>query len=104
MAISWGSVDRIILNLTIPLGRILDGLRRSFTGWLVKNPDQEHGLVILLQTILTYLLHDQLQDLWQRLCRVFRQQLLQTGQSKFLVPIIGHFRYAVGEHQEQVAF
>jgi hypothetical protein len=51
----------------------------------VANSGQEHGLVILLQTMLTNLLHDPLPDLGQGLCGVLRQQLLQAGQSKFLV-------------------
>ena len=58
---------------------------------LVAHSDQKHGLVILLQTMLTYLLHDPLPDVGQGLCGVLRQQLLQVRQSKFLVSIVGHF-------------
>jgi hypothetical protein len=55
------------------------------------NSDQKQGLVILLQTVLVYLLHDQLPNVLQGLCRVLRQQLFKTGQSKLFVPHVGYF-------------
>ena len=45
------------------------------TSALMTNSDQKQGLVILLQTVLVYLLHDQLPNVRQGLCGVFRQQL-----------------------------
>lgn len=65
--------------------------RGKQTFGLMLNSDEKHGLVVLLQTMLTYLLHDPLPDLAQGLCRVLRQQLLQAGQSEFLVSIVGYF-------------
>ena len=67
------------------------------------NSDQKQGLVILLQTVLACLLHDQLPDMRQGLCCVLRKQLFQAGQSKLFALLIGHFLYAVGQHQEQIA-
>ena len=58
---------------------------------LMANSDQEQGLVILLQTVLVYLLHDQLPNVRQGLCGVLRQQLFQAGQSKLFVPLVGYF-------------
>ena len=67
------------------------------------NSDQKQGLVILLQAVLTYLLHDQLPNVRQGLYGVLRQQLFQASQSKLFVALVGYFRNAVRQHQEQIA-
>jgi hypothetical protein len=69
----------------------------------VQHAQQEQTLVILLQTILSHLAHDEIQNLRQCSGSVLREQLLQAGQAKFFITGIGHFRYAVGNHQEEIA-
>jgi hypothetical protein len=69
----------------------------------VQHAQQEQTLVILLRTILSDLAHDEIPNLRQGSGSVLCKQLLQAGQSKFLIFGIGHFRYAVGNHQEEIA-
>jgi hypothetical protein len=69
----------------------------------VQHAQQERTLVILLQTILSHLTHDEIRNLGQGSGSVLCQQLLQAGQAKFFISGIGHFRYAVGNHQEEIA-
>jgi len=68
------------------------------------NSDQKQGLVILLQTVLVYLLDDQLPNVRQGLCGVFGQQLFYASQSKLFVPLVGYLRYAIRQHHEQIAW
>jgi hypothetical protein len=86
--------------------RPLSGSAKPRVGWGPgpSNSDQKQSLVILLRTVLTYLLQDQLTNVRQWLCSILRQQLRQAGQSKVFVSVVGDFGYAVGEHQEQIAW
>ena len=63
----------------------------------------EDGRVILLQAVLSHFAHDEIPSLRQGSVSVSRQQLLQACQAKFFISGIGHFRYAVGNHQEEIA-
>jgi hypothetical protein len=69
----------------------------------VQNAQQEQTLVILLQTVLSHLLHDEIPNLRQGSGSVLRQQLLQACQAKFFISGVGYFRYAIGNHQEEIA-
>ena len=69
----------------------------------VQHAQQEQTLVILLQTILSHLAHNEIPNLRQGSGSVLCQQLLQAGQAKFFISGIGYFRYAVGNHQEEIA-
>ncbi len=70
----------------------------------VEHSQQEQALVVLLQTILFHVAHDQIPNLRQGSRGVLRQQILQACQAKFFTSGIGHFRYAVGNHQEEIAW
>src|SRR6516165_9434947 len=69
---------------------------------LLTDAEQQQTLVILLHSVLPYFSHDQFPNLRQGLCCEFAQQLLQSCQTKLLVPLVDHFCDAIRDQQEHV--